>query len=59
MDKEPSEFERGVADERERVLVWLEYFREQIGEGYIPLKNRIVGGNDPREPDYEAGRLLP
>jgi hypothetical protein len=59
MDDKLSEFERGVADERERVLIWLAYYKEALGDEWVPLFNRIKHGNDPREPDYADDRLMP
>lgn len=45
--------------ERERCLAVLAMFKEAIGDYYIPIANRMRGGDDPRDPDYMVGRLMP
>lgn len=48
-----------VRDERERCLALIDMMEAHLGEGYIPLRNRVMAGNDPRDQDYMRDRLMP
>lgn len=59
---DPDELEElGKLDERERVLVILDIFRDSLGDLWSVLHNRVVAGDDydPRRADFEDDRLMP
>lgn len=58
-EKTMDELTPDARDERERCLALIDMLRDWLGDGYIPLRNRVMAGNDPREPEYMRDRLMP
>lgn len=45
--------------ERRRILRHVRNLKDFLGDGYLPLVNRIKGGEDPADPDYMRDRWFP
>lgn len=57
--KKTADFQLGIKHERGRILAFLKLFKDQLGDNYFAIHNRIIGGDDPRDPDYMDDRLMP
>lgn len=45
--------------ERRKNLAVIAMFKRGLGPYYLAIVNRIESGEDPRDPEYMVGRLMP